>query len=141
MTAGDDPYVSESTLVDHLFAGDHPELLADLFAARAERWPYPTPYDLAPFADLFGYRRSRAAVPAPVAFALIPAAVRLLLDQEPGSRLEWAFDLLAGLAHASDTTQLPSELATQWESLRRRAAELPPNAPVWRSLQRWYRIA
>jgi len=141
MSAGDDPYAAESELVTLLCAGEDEKLLADLFAARAERWPYPTPYDLAPFSDLFGYRRSRGAIPAQVAFALIPAAVQLVFAQEPGKRLEWAFDLLGGLARASDTTELPPALATHWEPLQMRAATLPSDDLTWRYMREWYRRA
>jgi hypothetical protein len=141
MSAADDPYEAESELVTVLCAGEDAELLADLFVARTGRWPYPTPYELAPFSDLFGYRRSRGAIPTPVAFALIPAAVQLVLAQEPGKRLEWAFELLGGLARASDTTELPPALATHWETLQLRAAALPSDDLTWRYLREWYRRA
>jgi hypothetical protein len=141
MNASSDPYAAESELVARLCAGESTKLLADLFAARAKRWPYPTPYELEPFADLFGHRRSQDALPAPVAFALIPTAVGLILAEEAGARLEWAFDLLGGLARASDTTEVPAALAASWEGLRRRAATLPANDLTWGYLCEWYRHA
>jgi len=141
MDTRSDPYTAGSDLVDRLCAGEDPELLAELFEARVERWLYPTPYGSGPFNDLLGYRFSRDAVPAPVAFALIHAAIRLVLKQVPGRRLEWAFDLLGGLARVSGTTELPLALATHWESLRRRATELPSDDLTWRYLCEWYRHA
>ena len=76
------------------------------------------------------------------AFELIPNAVPIVLSQTDPDLLDTAFSLLCGLARASDTSELPAQLAAEWERLYERALTLPPKQQVyWDGLRKWYRRA
>ena len=113
--------------------------LRELFRARIAEFPY---YSLDvegggidTFADLH-----QTLEPAQ-AFALIPAAVELALEQTESVPYETTLYILSGLARASDTTQMPDELARSLPALARREDELLTGR--YRILEwtlDWYRV-
>src|SRR5689334_18813490 len=99
--------------LDGLCAGDS-ALLASYFRDRVAEWNHAYRHDELITVGLFD---DVARIPRPVAFDLLPAAVRIAVEWQDGSLFNLAISLLGTLARASDTTEMPKELEDAWPLL------------------------
>jgi hypothetical protein len=125
-------------LIPRLAAAPHLEDLRTLFLARTHEYKY---YSLEvegggidTFGDLFQELEPHQA------FALIPAAVDLALEQTDAVQFETALYILGGLARASDTREVPARLARAWGALADREDQLLTGRyRILYYLLEWYR--
>lgn len=108
--------------------------LRALFYAATAGWPHPIrheeDYTVGAFDDL-----EQQIGPAR-AFALLPEAARLALEQTDAALKETAMSLLVGLARCSDTTEIPSEMRELLIRLRHESQ----GSFYLRELEKWYRL-
>ena len=113
-----------------------PRLLA-YFEARTLEWPQPVKhlecFSVSLFFDL------GAAFQNGKAFELLEIAAQLPWDQFADSRFLLGVDLLAELATASGTSEVPPGLAEAWPTLASRIRQLDPSYLAWMQVKRQYR--
>lgn len=133
-------YTIRRDLIATLGSSPRLEDLRTLFEARTAEYPF---YSLEvegggidTFADLFQELKPHEA------FALIPSAVDLALEQADPVLFETALYILTGLARASGTTDAPERLARSWSALAEREERLLEGRyRILRYLLEWYRVA
>jgi len=131
-------FAPEAELVERLCAGEANENLRQLFMARTKRWKHPyihaECFTFGIFSDL------EDKLEPPTAFSLVTQAVDLVVEQKDRELLTTAFSLLCGVSRATNTTEMPPSLETNWEKLSALADKIPKHDLVyWEGLRKWYR--
>ena len=132
-------YTIRSELISTLASSQRLEDLRSLFHARTSEYPH---YSLEvegggidTFGDLF------QALEPHEAFALIPAAVELAIEQTHPELFETTLYILSGLARASNTTEVPGKLSRSWEKLAEREDQLLTGRNrILSQLLDWYHV-
>ena len=125
---------------------DHEELIAAvigtpsgttlraLFCAVTAKWPHPMRheegYTVGAFDDL------EQQVGSAKAFALLPEAARLTLEQTDSALKEAAMSLLLGLVRSSNTTEISDEMRGLLLRLKRQLT----GSSYLREIEKWYRL-
>jgi hypothetical protein len=134
----DEFFALDAELVEKLCAGDANENLRQLFMARTKRWKHPFIHAECYTFGIFGDLEQK--LEPPTAFSLIPQAVEMVVEQKDPELLATAFSLLCGVSRATNTTEMPSCLETNWGKLRLLSDQIPKHGLVyWESLREWYR--
>jgi hypothetical protein len=110
--------------------------LAAYFDARTAEWCEPIKsmecFTVGVFYDL------TAAFEGAAAFDLLDTASQMITDSMPSKKFSRYVDLLSDLAGASDTTEMPSNLARHWNSVIDREAEIDPTSVSLASIRAHY---
>ncbi len=138
MSQDDEFFAPESELIERLCAGDANLNLRQLFMARTKRWKHPFIHAECCTFGIFGDLEKK--LEPPTAFSLIPQAVDLVIEQKDPELLATAFSLLCGVSRATNTTEMPSSLETNWGKLSALADKTTKHGLVyWEGLREWYR--
>jgi hypothetical protein len=108
--------------------------LRALFCAVMAKWPHPMRheegYTVGAFDDL-----EQQVGPAK-AFALLPEAARLALEQTDSALKESAMSLLLGLVRSSNTTEISDEMRGLLVQLKQQST----GSSYLREIEKWYRL-
>ncbi len=125
-------------LVDEIRLNCKPELLKEIFNLRTVAWKYHQMSveggTFGIFDDLQNFKYS--------SFALIPAAIEIVLEQEDFELLTTALSLLCTCIEEADTTEMPAELSEKWRLLEDKVNEKRDDESVllWNRICKWYRV-
>jgi len=127
-------------LISTLASTQRLEDLRTLFQARTSEYPnYSLEVEgggIDTFGDLFQELEPHEA------FALIPAAVDLAVEQTDPGLFETTLYILSGLARASKTTEAPDKLSRSWSALAEREDQLLVGRyRILHYLLEWYHVA
>lgn len=125
-------------LADEIRLNCKPELLKKIFNLRTADWKYHQMSveggTIGIFGDLQNFKYS--------SFALIPAAIEIVLTQEDSELFTTALSLLCTCIEESDTTEMPAELSEKWKLLENKVNENcnADSLLFWNRICKWYRV-
>jgi hypothetical protein len=108
--------------------------LRALFYETTAAWPHPMRHEEGYTASAFDDLEQQ--IGSAKAFALLPEAARLALEQTDETLKETAMSLLLGLVRSSDTTQIPDEMGELLVRLRHESR----GSFYLREIEKWYRL-
>jgi hypothetical protein len=130
---------NEAFLLEDIFENGSASSLKELFILRTARWKYwlmnSECWTGGRFDDL------EQKLYSDNAFDLIPTAVEICLTQADPDLFDTALSLLASLARASNTTEMPNSLREQWGAIELKAREIKSKdcQTFMGYLEDWYR--
>jgi hypothetical protein len=121
-------------LIAAVIEGPNSTTLRALFYAATARWSHPVRHEEAYTVGAFDALEQQVG-PAK-AFALVPDATRLALEQTDPALKETAISLLFGLVRSSGTTEVPPDMHELLVRLRHESQ----GSFYLREIEKWYRL-